>query len=94
MATPTFDKTHTPSKWWRPVEYGWQYFGFALVFVAVVVTIGIGLMPEESEHSRVAEAVAHDKARQERIRSEPEDLGIFYIEPGTNPFPTKPPTEQ
>lgn len=94
MATPTFDKTHTSSKWWRPVEYGWQYFGFALVFVAVVVTIGIGLMPEESERSRVAEAVAHDKARQERIRSEPEDLGIFYIEPGTNPFPTKPPSEQ
>lgn len=87
MDIKPFNRAHEASKWWRPPDFRWQYATYALVGIAVVVTVGIFLLPKDAQNSRVDEAFAADKARKARIAAWVENPGdVMYIEPGTNPF--------
>ncbi len=93
MDIQPFNRAHLAEKWWRPPNFRWQYATYALVGVAIIVTVGIFVMPEESDDSRVAQEVAAAQAREKKIAEILANPGeIIYIEPGTNPFPTRPPS--
>ncbi len=95
MEIQPFNRAHVATNWWRPPNFRWHYATYALVGIGIVVSIGILLLPKESQNSRVDDAIAAAAARKAKIAEIIANPGeVIYIEPGMNPFPTKPPANE
>src|SRR5262245_3239317 len=88
---------------WNPKFFGWKYFNYILIAVALIVGFGVWWMPNKWAEPETAamwakqleylKAVRESKAIEAEQKRMEEELGLVYIEPGTNPFPTEPPKD-
>jgi hypothetical protein len=100
-AMPQTDRRNEP----RKGILGWSWTGFDLLLVigALLAGLLVWFLPSFSASPELKAFYASQKelkaqrlaleAEEERIRKENEELGLIYIQPGTNPFPTKPPDD-
>lgn len=89
-------KDLTGKNWWRPPTFGWKYLNYFLIVIGTIVGFAVWFMPSRWADPKIAEgfhrqialeqAVKARKAEEARIAQEQEELGLVYIEPGTNPF--------
>jgi len=96
MKLGSYKRTHNWTKWWRPPNFGWRYFNYVMIGLAVVVGIGLWLMPNKWAEPEIAAKFAEQvrleklgkqlKAQREEHQRMVDELGLVYIEPGTNPF--------
>lgn len=96
MQPGSYKRTHNWTKWWRPPEFGWRYFNFLMIGLGLVVGIGLWLMPNKWAEPEIAAKFAEQvrleklskelRAQREEHERMVEELGLVYIEPGTNPF--------
>lgn len=82
---------------------GWSWDGFDMLLVIGALLAGflVWFLPSFTSSPEVQAFFASQKelkekrlaleAEEARIAKENEELGIIYIQPGTNPFPTEPP---
>jgi hypothetical protein len=85
-----------PSTFWKPPNFGWGYWNYAIIGVGLIVGFCVWFVPDKRADPVVAAQIAKRieqqkqakayKAEQDRIAAENEELGLVYIEPGTNPF--------
>ncbi|MEY2757901.1 MAG: hypothetical protein RIR33_1679 [Pseudomonadota bacterium] len=99
------DDTHQDkaSRYWKPINFGWKYFNYVIVGVALIVGFAVWVLPNQWADPEVQAGIqrvmerqrqakewkrieALNKAEEERVARENEELGLIYIEPGTNPF--------
>jgi hypothetical protein len=85
---------------------GWSWTGFDLLLVigALLAGLLVWFLPSFSSSPELQAFYARQKelkegrlareAEEARIRKENEELGLVYIQPGTNPFPTRPPDDK
>jgi hypothetical protein len=83
------------------LNFGWKYLNYILIGVGLIVGLGVWFMPNKWAEPEVAagfkKQVAIERARkaaeaeEARIKREQEELGLIFLEPGINPFPTAPP---
>lgn len=91
-----YQKAHKWTKWWRPPEFGWRYFNYMIIGLAVIVGFGLWFMPNKWAEPEIAAGFAEQvrleklakalKAQREEQQRMIDELGLVYIEPGTNPF--------
>lgn len=89
-------------KWkWNPNLFGWKYFNYIIIAVALITGFGVWFMPNKWAEPEIAASMAEQEelralrkarlAREAEEKREADELGLIYIEPGTNPFlPPKP----
>jgi hypothetical protein len=82
---------------------GWSWAGFDLLLIigALLAGLLVWFLPSFSSSPQMQTFLARQKdlkekrlaleAEEARIQKENEELGLIYIQPGTNPFPTEPP---
>lgn len=82
---------------------GWSWAGFDLLLVIGALLAGalVWFLPSFTNSPDMKALFARQKelkeqrlaieAEEARIKKENDELGLIYIQPGTNPFPTKPP---
>ena len=90
------DAPRDPSSYWRPINFGWKYWNYAIIGVGLIVGFCVWVLPNTWADPEVAANFAKQvqlqkqikayNAEQARIAKENEELGLVYIEPGTNPF--------
>ena len=88
---------------WDPKYFGWKYFNYVIIVLGMIVGLGVWFMPNKWAEPEIAasynEQLELQKLRKARLAREAEEqrmqdeLGLIYIEPGTNPFPTEPPKD-
>jgi hypothetical protein len=88
----------------RKINFGWKYFNYILIAVALIVGLGVWFMPNKwaepttaanfKETVRLERQMKARKAEEARIKKEQEELGLIYLEPGINPFPTEKPKDE
>ena len=86
---------------WDSKYFGWKYFNYAIIVVGLIVGIGVWFVPNKWAEPKIAASWQNTREllqlRRERLAREAEEqrvndeLGLIYIDPGTNPFPTEPP---
>lgn len=86
---------------WDPKYFGWKYLNYVIIVLGMIVGLGVWFMPNKWAEPEIAasynEQLELMKLRKERLAREAEEkrvqdeLGLIYIDPGTNPFPTEPP---
>ena len=89
---------------WDPKYLGWKYFNYIIVVLGLIVGLGVWFMPNKwadpAIEAKIAEQNELKEMRRVRLEREAEEkrlvdeLGLIYITPGTNPFPTEPPKQQ
>lgn len=93
-------KQDTPPSRWKPINFGWKYWNYAIIGVGLIVGFCVWALPnrwaepdvvknlsEISALQRQAKIWKAEQAEIERQKAEEiERLGLVYIEPGTNPF--------
>lgn len=87
---------NSPSSFWKPINWGWKYMNYLIVSVALIVGFCVWVLPNTWADPEVAANFAKQVELQKRIKAynaekariaaEQEELGLVYIEPGTNPF--------
>lgn len=93
----TQDNEHRdPASFWKPINFGWKYWNYAIIAVGVIVGFWVWFVPDKRAEPEIAAQLAQRvkeekaykawKVEQDRIAREQEELGLVYIEPGTNPF--------
>lgn len=90
------DRDKDPSRFWKPINFGWKYWNYVIIGVGLIVGFCVWALPNKWAEPEIAAGVARQiqlqkeikayKAEQARIAAEQEELGLVYIEPGTNPF--------
>jgi len=96
MTPQSYKKIHNWTKWWRPPNFGWRYLNYVMIVAGLVVGFGLWFMPNKWVEPEIAAGFA-EQVRLEKLgkqlqaqRDEHErmvdELGLVYIEPGTNPF--------
>lgn len=96
MKLQSYKRTHKWSQWWRPPEFGWRYLNYVMIVLGLTVGFGLWLMPNKWAEPEIAAGFA-EQVRLERLAKQLErqrqehqqmvdELGLVYIEPGTNPF--------
>lgn len=88
---------------WDPKYFGWKYFNYVIIVLGMIVGLGVWFMPNKWAEPEIAasynEQLELQKLRKARLAREAEEqrmqdeLGLIYIDPGTNPFPTEPPKD-
>lgn len=86
---------------WDPKFFGWKYFNYVIVVLGLIVGLGVWFMPNKWAEPEIAASMAEQEelralrkarlAREAEEKRYQEEMGLIYIEPGTNPFPTEPP---
>ncbi len=86
---------------WNPNLFGWKYLTYILIAVALITGFGVWFMPNKWAEPEIAASMAEQEelralrkarlAREAEEKRQADELGLIYIEPGTNPFPTEPP---
>ena len=93
-------KQDIPPGRWTPINFGWKYWNYAIIVIGLIVGFCVWVLPnkwadpeiagpmaERSRLQRQAKVWAAEQAEIEaRIAKENEELGLTYIDPGTNPF--------
>lgn len=96
MKLSSYKLTHKWTHWWRPPEFGWRYLNYVMIVLGLIVGFGLWLMPNKWAEPEIAAGFA-EQVRLERLAKQLErqreehqrmvdELGLVYIEPGTNPF--------
>lgn len=99
-------KQDIPPGRWTPINWGWKYWNYVIIGVGLIVGFCVWLLPnkwadpeiagpiaERSRLQRQAKAWEAEQAELEKqIAKENEELGLVYIDPGTNPFLPPTPT--
>ncbi len=85
---------------WNPKFLGWKYMNGILIAIALIVGLGVWWMPNKWAEPETAakwqQQKDYLKAKREAAliaaeqKAMEEELGLVYIDPGTNPFPTEP----
>ena len=88
---------------WNPKFLGWKYLNYILIAVALIVGLGVWWMPNKwaepetaakwAKQKEYLRAAREAKAAAEEQKRMEDELGLIYIDPGTNPFPTEPPAK-
>jgi hypothetical protein len=103
MMTP-MDHKQPKSRFGKGV-LGWSWAGFDLLLVigAILAGLLVWFLPSFSSSPQMQTFLARQKelrekrlaleAEEARIAKENEELGLIYITPGANPFPTEPPPD-
>lgn len=86
---------------WNTKYLGWKYLNYVIIVLGLIVGLSVWFMPnkwadpeikagmaEQEELRALRRARLAREAEEKRIQDE---LGLIYITPGTNPFPTEPP---
>jgi hypothetical protein len=86
---------------WNPKYLGWKYFNYIIIVLGLIVGLSVWFIPNKWAEPEIVASMAEQrelrKLRRERLAREAEEkriqdeLGLIYIMPGTNPFPTEPP---
>jgi hypothetical protein len=86
------------------LSWSWTGFDLLLVIGAILAGLLVWFLPSFSSSPQYQGFLARQKdlkekrltleAEEARIAKENEELGLIYIQPGTNPFPTEPPSEK
>ncbi len=86
---------------WNTKYFGWKYFNYVIIVLGLIVGLSVWFMPNKWADPEIKAGMAEQEElralRRERLAREAEEkrmqdeLGLIYITPGTNPFPTKPP---
>ena len=94
------DKNDISPGRWTPINWGWKYWNYVIIGVGVVVGFCVWVLPNKWADPEVAGPIAERSrlqhlnkqweaerdAIEKQIAKENEELGLVYIEPGTNPF--------
>lgn len=88
---------------WDPKYFGWKYLNYVIIVVGLIVGLGVWFVPNKWAEPEIAASYGDQlelqKLRKARLAREAEEkrmqdeLGLIYIDPGTNPFPTEPPKD-
>ncbi|RYE56607.1 MAG: hypothetical protein EOP18_04085 [Rhizobiaceae bacterium] len=88
---------------WDAKYFGWKYLNYVIIVLGMIVGLGVWFMPNKWAEPEIAKSYNEQlellKLRKERLAREAEEkrvqdeLGLIYIDPGTNPFPTEPPKD-
>ena len=88
---------------WDSSFFGWKYFNYVIIILGLIVGVGVWFMPNKWAEPEIAASYNEQlellQLRRERLAREAEEkrmqdeLGLIYIDPGTNPFPTEPPKD-
>jgi len=88
---------------WDPKYFGWKYLNYVIIVVGLIVGLGVWFVPNKWAEPEIAasynDQLELQKLRKARLAREAEEkrmqdeLGLIYIDPGTNPFPTEPPKD-
>jgi len=86
----------SPSSFWKPINWGWKYWNYMIIGIGLVVGFCVWALPNKwadpeykaklAQQSELARQIKAYNAEQARIAKENEELGLVYIDPGTNPF--------
>ena len=86
---------------WDPKYFGWKYLNYVIIVLGLIVGLGVWFVPNKWAEPEIAASYGDQlelqKLRKARLAREAEEkrvqdeLGLIYIDPGTNPFPTEPP---
>lgn len=85
---------------WKPINWGWKYWNYVIIGIGLVVGFCVWVLPNKWADPEVAGPIAErsrlqrlnkqweaeQKAIEAQIAKENEELGLVYIDPGTNPF--------
>ncbi len=88
---------------WDAKYFGWKYLNYLIIAVGLIVGIGVWFVPNKWAEPKIAASWNNTlellELRKQRLAREAEEqrvqdeLGLIYIDPGTNPFPTEPPKD-
>jgi hypothetical protein len=101
MSTKESSKGSKPRFSKGVLGWSWEGFDMLLVIGALLAGFLVWFLPSFTSSPEVQTFFARQKemkekrlaieAEEARIAKENEELGIIYIQPGANPFPTEPP---